>query len=52
MIIGSHETSSFMYVVPVSAVGFSVLFLGEPLAISTILGGGFAILGVYLINQK
>ena len=52
MKIGSHETSSFMYVVPVSAVGFSVLFLGEPLAISTIIGGGFAILGVYLINQK
>jgi len=52
MKIGSHKTSSFMYVVPISAVGFSVLFLGEPLVLSTIIGGGFAILGVYLINQR
>ena len=52
MKIGSHETSSFMYVVPISAVGFSVLFLGEPLMLSTIIGGGFAILGVYLINLR
>jgi drug/metabolite transporter (DMT)-like permease len=52
MNIGSHKTSSFMYVVPISAVGSSVLFLGEPLALSTTLGGGLAIFGVYLINQK
>ena len=52
MRIGSHKTSSFMYLVPISAVGSSVLFLGEPLALSTIFGGGFAILGVYLINQR
>ena len=52
MKIGSHKTSSFMYVVPISAVGFSVLFLGEPLALSTILGGGFAIFGVYLVNLR
>ncbi len=52
MKIGSHKTSSFMYVVPISAVGFSVLFLGEPLMLSTIIGGGFAILGVYLINLR
>ena len=52
MNIGSHKTSSFMYVVPISAVASSVLFLGEPLALSTIFGGGFAILGVYLINQR
>ncbi|GIT57337.1 MAG: hypothetical protein Ct9H300mP18_07660 [Candidatus Neomarinimicrobiota bacterium] len=52
MKIGSHKTSSFMYVVPISAVGFSVLFLGEPLALSTIIGGGFAIFGVYLVNLR
>ena len=52
MKIGSHKTSSFMYVVPISAVGFSVLFLGEPLELSTILGGGFAIFGVYLVNLR
>jgi drug/metabolite transporter (DMT)-like permease len=52
MNIGSHKTSSFMYVVPISAVGSSVLFLAEPLALSTTLGGGLAIFGVYLINQK
>ena len=41
-----------MYLVPVSALAFSVIFLGEELATTTILGGGLAVLGVYLVNQK
>ncbi len=52
MKIGSNKTSSFMYLVPISALAFSVIFLGEELALTTILGGSLAILGVYLINQK
>tara|TARA_B100000676_G_scaffold310077_1_gene375503 strand:- start:1446 stop:2171 length:726 start_codon:yes stop_codon:yes gene_type:complete len=52
MKIGSNKTSSFMYLVPISALAFSVLFLGEELALTTILGGSLAILGVYLVNQK
>ena len=52
MKIGSNKTSSFMYLVPISALAFSVIFLGEELASTTILGGSLAILGVYLVNQK
>ena len=52
MKIGSNKTSSFMYLVPVSALAFSVIFLGEELATTTILGGGLALLGVCLVNQK
>ena len=52
MKIGSNKTSSFMYLVPVSALTFSVFFLGEELALTTILGGSLAILGVYLVNQR
>ena len=52
MKIGSNKTSSFMYLVPVSALAFSVIFLGEELATTTILGGSLAVLGVYLVNQK
>ena len=52
MKIGSNKTSSFMYLVPISALAFSVIFLREELALTTILGGSLAILGVYLVNQK
>lgn len=52
MKLGSEKASSFMYVVPVSAMGFSVLLLGETLPWSTMLGGGLAIVAVYLVNRK
>ena len=52
MRLGSEKASSFMYVVPVSAMGFSVLLLEETLPWSTLVGGGLAILAVYLVNRK
>ncbi len=52
MRIGSEKSSSFMYLVPTSAIGLSIVLLGESLASSTILGGMLTISAVYLINQK
>jgi drug/metabolite transporter (DMT)-like permease len=51
MRIGSEKSSSFMYIVPTSAIGLSIVLLGETLAFSTILGGALTISAVYLINQ-
>ncbi len=52
MKLGSEKASAFMYVVPVTAMIFSVLLLGESLPWSTIVGGGMAIAAVYLVNRK
>lgn len=50
--LGSEKASSFIFAVPVSAMGFSMLFLGEKLTLSTGVGSVLAILAVYLINKK
>ena len=52
MSIGSEKSSSFMYLVPTSAIGLSIILLDESLASSTILGGALTISSVYLINQR
>jgi len=52
MRIGSEKSSSFMYLVPTSAIGLSIILLDESLASSTILGGALTISAVYLINQR
>ena len=50
--LGSHRASSFVFLVPSSAVVFSWFFLGEQPRVSTIVGGLTAIIAVYLINVK
>ena len=52
MRIGSEKSSSFMYLVPTSAIGLSIILLNESLSSSTILGGALTISAVYLINQR
>lgn len=52
MKLGSEKASAFMYIVPVTAMTFSVILLGEPLPWSTIIGGGMAIAAVYMVNRK
>ncbi|MFP4363497.1 MAG: DMT family transporter [Spirochaetia bacterium] len=49
--LGSHSASSFIFLVPISAVFFSWLILGEVPKISTIFGGVLTIAAVYLINS-
>jgi len=50
--LGSDKASSFVFLVPVSALIFSMVFLGEKVAWSTFVGGGIALCAVYLINKK
>ena len=52
MRLGSKKSTSFMYLVPTSAIGLSVILLNENLAWSTILGGALAVSAVYLINRE
>jgi len=52
MRLGSEKAVSFIFTVPVSALGFSMLFLGETLEITTIIGGTATIAAVYLINKQ
>lgn len=50
--IGSGRASSFIFLVPASAMLFSWLLLGEVPQLSTIIGGLIAVFAVYLLNRK
>ena len=50
--LGPRRASSFIFLVPFTAILFSMYFLNEPLQLSTILGGILGIFSVYLINAK
>ncbi len=52
MRLGSRTASSFMYLVPVSALLFSYLILGEIPPWSTVTGGALAVAAVYIINRS
>jgi drug/metabolite transporter (DMT)-like permease len=49
--LGPDKAASFVFVVPVSAMGFSMVIFSEPLQWHTLIGGSIAILAVYLINS-
>ena len=50
--LGSRKASSYVFTVPVTAMGFSMIILGEHLDWSTAIGSLFAVSGVYLINKS
>lgn len=50
--LGSQKASSFIFLVPTSAVLISWLVLGEVIRLNTIVGGIIAISAVYMINAK
>ncbi|KKT35745.1 MAG: EamA-like protein transporter family protein [Parcubacteria group bacterium GW2011_GWA2_44_12] len=50
--LGAARASSFTFLAPVSAVFASWIFLSETPALSTLIGGGMAVFGVYLINKE
>lgn len=50
--LGSHKASSFIFMVPASAVFISWMALGEIPQFSTIAGGIIAVIAVYLINAR
>ena len=50
--LGPTRASAYIYLVPMTAMGFAIYFLAEPLYFSTILGGALGILAIYIINQE
>lgn len=50
--INSYRASVFTFIVPVSSLVLSMIFLKEKPEISTIIGGTFSIMAVILINLK
>ena len=50
--LGPEKASAFIFMVPVTALFFSVLLIGERLEITTIIGGIMTMIAVYLINKS
>lgn len=50
--LGANKASSFIFVVPVSAIFFSWIILDEVPTIYTVIGGLLALIAVYIINVK
>lgn len=50
--LGSHRASNFVFLVPVFAVLFSFVFLHEVPKWNTLLGGGLAMIAVYILNRE
>ena len=50
--LGPEKASAFIFMVPVTALFFSVLLIGEHLEITTMIGGMMTMIAVYLINKR
>ncbi|CAH9064356.1 hypothetical protein PSECIP111951_03112 [Pseudoalteromonas holothuriae] len=50
--LGASRSSSFIFVVPASAMGLSAWYFSEPLSLPVGFGGLLALAAVYLINSK
>lgn len=50
--IGAVKASSFIFIVPLTAIVFSKIILSEKILFTTILGGILSVVAVYLINKK
>tara|TARA_B100001989_G_scaffold193837_1_gene142621 strand:- start:259 stop:693 length:435 start_codon:yes stop_codon:yes gene_type:complete len=50
--IGAIKASSYIFVVPLTAIIFSKIILNEQILFTTILGGMLSISAIYLINKK
>ncbi|MCF6435902.1 DMT family transporter [Pseudoalteromonas sp. MMG022] len=50
--LGSNRSSSFIFVVPASAMGLSAWYFSEPLSPPVLVGAILALMAVYLINSK
>ena len=49
--LGPKRASAYIFMVPITAMGFAMYFLNEPLQLSTLMGGALGIVAVYLINK-
>ena len=50
--LGPEKASAFIFMVPVTALFFSVLLIGERLEVITMIGGILTMTAVYLINKS
>ena len=50
--LGAKRSSSYIFLVPLTAMGFAMYLLSEPLLLSTLIGGILGIIAVYLINKE
>lgn len=50
--LGSEKASSFIFMVPATALFLSWLILDEKITLLTIIGSSFSLIAVYLINSK
>ena len=50
--IGAVRASSFIFIVPLTAIIFSKILLDEPVRLTTLIGGSLSIIAIYLINKK
>ena len=50
--IGAVKASSYIFVVPLTAIIFSKIILNEQVLFTTVLGGTLSVVSVYLINRK
>ena len=50
-ILGAKKASSFILMVPISAIIFAILILKEPVISTTIFGGFLGLYAIYLINK-
>ena len=50
--LGPEKASAFIFMVPVMALLFSVLLIGERLEVTTMIGGIMTMTAVYLINKS
>ena len=50
--IGAVKASSYIFVVPLTAIIFSKIILDEQVLYTTVLGGILSVVAVYLINKK
>jgi len=49
--IGAKEVSSFIFLVPCSALVFSAIFLGEKISYNTVLGTICTVIAIYILNN-
>ncbi len=50
--LGPQKASAFIFTVPVTAMLFAMIYLGEELTLTTAIGSVLAMIAVYLINKK
>ena len=48
----ASRVASYIFVVPLTAVLIGVIFLGEPLGYTLLIGGAFVVCGIYLVNRQ